>query len=215
MLIFSAQNLAFLAVPKTGTTALEMALRRKADIVFSKHRKHMTAARFHNKVAPFLADAFDLTPERIAVMRDPVDQIGSWYRYRLSDEVAGTPRSTRGIGFDRFVLDVISDDPPPHAGIGSQFNFLTDGDGRVLVHRLFAYERQPQFRAFLEDRFGEGLDIPVKNVSPQAPTPLSAEVLARLRAARAQEFALYDSIVAAGGMLETDLETGLGTGRPA
>jgi hypothetical protein len=38
MLVFSKQNLVFLAVPKTGTTAIEMALRPKADIVFAKHR---------------------------------------------------------------------------------------------------------------------------------------------------------------------------------
>ena len=204
MLVFSAQNLAFLAVPKTGTTAIEMALRRKADIVFSRHRKHMTAARFHAKVAPFLADAFDLRPERIAVMRDPVDQIGSWYRYRLSDDLAGTKRSTRGISFDRFVLDVIADDPPEHAGIGSQFNFLTDGAGNVLVHRLFAYEDQPGLRAFLSDRFGETLAFKDWNVSPRAPTPLSPEVLARLRAARAAEFALYDRLRDAGGVLGFD-----------
>ena len=205
MLIFSAQSLAFLAVPKTGTTAIEMTLRRKADIVFSRHRKHMTAARFHNKVAPFLADAFDLRPERIAVMRDPVDQIGSWYRYRLSEDQTGTDRSTQGLSFDEFVLDVIRDDPPPHAGIGSQFNFLTSGKGDVLVHRLFAYEDQPHLRSFLCDRFGEDLNFKPWNVSPRAATPLSPSVLARLKAARGAEFALHDRLRDAGGELGFDL----------
>ena len=205
MLIFSAESLAFLAVPKTGTTAIEMTLRRKADIVFSKHRKHMTAARFHKKIAPFLADAFDLRPERMAVMRDPVDQIGSWYRYRLSEDQIGTDRSTHGLSFDEFVLDVIRDDPPPHAGIGSQFNFLTSGRGEVLVHRLFAYEDQPHLRSFLCDRFGEDLKFKPWNVSPRAPTPISPGVLARLRAARAAEFALYERLRDAGGELGFDL----------
>ena len=113
MLIFSAQNLAYLAVPKTGSTAIEMALRSKADIIFAKRRKHATAQRFHNKIAPWLSDAFDLRPERIAVMRDPEDQIRSWYRYRTSADQRGSDKSTAGISFDQFVLDVISDDPPP------------------------------------------------------------------------------------------------------
>lgn len=130
MLVFSDQNLAFLAVPKTGTTAFEMALRPRADIILSKRRKHLTATRFHNKVAPFLADTFDLTVETMAVMRDPIEQIRSWYRYRSGPRQKGTKASTNGCSFDEFVLAVISDDPPPFAGIGSQFNFVTSGKGR-------------------------------------------------------------------------------------
>jgi hypothetical protein len=204
MLIFSAQNLAFLAVPKTGTTAVELALRRRADIVFTKRRKHMTAQKFHRKLAPFLADTFDLRPERIAVMRDPVEQIRSWYRYRTAEDLRGTARSTEGRSFDEFALSVIDDDPPPFAQIGSQFGFLTDPGGNVLVHRLFAYERQPVFRGFLEERFNAPLDIKPKNVSPRAEAPLSEDVLARLRVARAPEFALYDRLIAAGGQLGFD-----------
>ncbi|MEO1732827.1 MAG: hypothetical protein AAFR45_04250, partial [Pseudomonadota bacterium] len=60
MLIFSKVNLAYIAVPKTGTTAISMALKPKSDISFNGWRKHMTAQRFHNKVAPFLKDAFGL-----------------------------------------------------------------------------------------------------------------------------------------------------------
>jgi len=204
MLIFSAQNLAFLAVPKTGTTALELALRRKADIVFSKRRKHMTAQKFHRKIALFVKDTFAIEPDRFAVMRDPEEQIRSWYRYRTSAELRGTERSTEGMDFDAFVQAVISDAPPPAAQIGSQFAFLTSAAGEVLVHRLFAYERQPVLRAFLEDRFGEALQIKPRNVSPHAQAPLSDATRAALRAARPAEFALYERLVAAGGQLEFD-----------
>lgn len=203
MLVFSDQNLAFLAVPKTGTTAFEMALRPRADIILSKRRKHLTAARFHNKVAPFLADTFGLTVETIAVMRDPVEQIRSWYRYRSGPRQKGTKASTNGCSFDDFVLAVISDNPPPFAGIGSQFNFVTSGKGDVLVNHLFAYERQPVFRAFLTEAFGEEIVLKQKNVSPPAEAPLSAAVEAKLRKVRADEFALYERVKAAGGHLVT------------
>jgi len=79
MLIFSDLKLAFLAVPKTGTTAVEMALKPRADIVFSKQRKHMNAQRFHTRIAPFLLQTFDLIPERVAVMRDPIEQMRALY----------------------------------------------------------------------------------------------------------------------------------------
>ncbi|MCR8826271.1 hypothetical protein [Pseudosulfitobacter koreensis] len=203
MLVFSEQKLAFLAVPKTGTTAFEMALRPRADIILSKRRKHLNAARFHNKVAPFLADTFGLTVETMAVMRDPVEQLRSWYRYRSGPQQKGTKTSTMGCSFDDFVLAVISDDPPPFAGVGSQFNFVTSGKGVVLVNHLFAYEHQPVFRAFLAQAFDKEVVLKQKNVSPAAEAPLSGAVEASLRKARASEFALYDQIKSAGGHLVT------------
>ena len=200
MLVFSAQNLAFIAVPKTGTTAVEMALRNHADIIFTKHRKHMTAQKFDRRLAPFLDRSFGIRPERMAVLRDPEEQIRSWYRYRKGKRQKGSDKSTFDISFDAFVRDVISDDPPPHAGIGSQWNMVTGG-GRVLVHHLFAYESQPVLRAFLDDRFGERIEIRSRNVSPPVDAPLDDSTRRALRRARAEEFALHDRIREAGGHL--------------
>ena len=160
-----------------------------------------------DRIAPFLAEAFDLRPERFAVMRAPEEQIRSWYRYRAGQRQTGSEASTQGLTFDQFVADVISDTPPPHAGIGSQHRMLTSGKGAVLVHHLFAYENQPALRQFLSDRFGEDIVLKPKNVSPTVDAPLSDEMRARLRAARAEEFALYDRLIAAGGHLITDVKT--------
>lgn len=200
MLVFSDARLAFLAVPKTGTTAVEMALRSRADIAFLRHRKHMNAQRFAGKVAPFL-NSIGTEVETLAVMRNPIEQIRSWYKYRASDRLKGSPKSTEGRSFDDFVLAVISDDPPEFAGIGSQFNFLTNRKGMRAVDHLFSYENQTAFRSFLETRLGQEIEFKIKNVSPDADAPLSAEVEAKLRQARAAEFALYDGLRAADGYL--------------
>ncbi|QBF30757.1 sulfotransferase family 2 domain-containing protein [Thalassococcus sp. S3] len=205
MLVFSPQNLAFLAVPKTGTTAIEMALKSRADIIFTKRRKHMTAQRFHNQMAPFLAASFDLRPERIAVMREPEEQLRSWYRYRQRVDKDGAPRSTIGMSFDAFVQGLIDSDDPPFGGVGSQYRFLTSARGEVLVHRLFAYEHQPQFRAFLEDRFEEKLDIRQRNVSPTVEAPLDPATRTRLKERRADEFALYERVMSTDGPLLTSI----------
>ena len=202
MLIFTDKRLAFLAVPKTGTTAVEMALRRKADIVFSKRRKHITATRFRNKIAPFLKDTFDLRVETVAVMRDPVDQIRSWYKYRKSERQKGKENSTDGMDFDAFVEAVIEKNPPPFADIGSQHGFLCNKRGQLLVHHLFAYEQQDAFLEFLSGRLGSGIELEQKNVSPDAEAVLSTSVLDRLRDARAAEFELYDKLLAREGYLE-------------
>lgn len=198
MQIYFKQNLAFLAVPKTGTTAYEIALRNEADIVFAKRRKHMTAGQFQRRMMPFLKDFYNLQPERMAIMRNPIEQIRSWYRYRSKP---GGKNSVEGRSFDEFVLATLQDPEPPFAAIGSQHGFLTMADGQQPVEHLFAYETQKVVRDWLETRFEKKLDFPIKNVSPNTPTPLSPEVEAKLREARAPEFALYNRILQAGGHL--------------
>lgn len=203
MLIFLRAKLAFLANPKTGTTAVEMALKPQAEVIFSKSRKHVTAVRYARKVAPFLEDTFGVRPEALAVMRNPVDHIGSWYRYRNADRLAGSELSTQGLSFEAYLCEVIADAPPKRAQIGSQYNFLCAGDGTVMAEHVFAYENQPAFRTFLEQRLDQEITIKPKNVSPPADTVLSSDVLAQVRAARADEFALYDRLIAAQGYLHT------------
>ncbi len=205
MLIFSAQKLAFVAVPKTGTTAIEMALKPRADIIFTKKRKHITAQRFHKKIAPFLEKEFGLTLERFAVMREPEEQIRSWYRYRAREAKQGSEFSTTGISFDQFVREVISDDAPPYAGIGSQNAMLTSYKGQVLVDHLFAHEAQPALMAFLAKRFGEEIALKPRNVSPQIEAVLEPTTRAKLRTVRAAEFDLYARLSDAGGHLRTAL----------
>lgn len=205
MLIFSAQKLAFVAVPKTGTTALEMALKPRADIIFTKKRKHITAQRLHKKIAPFLHKEFGLTLERFAVMREPEEQIRSWYRYRAREAKEGSEFSTAGISFDQFVREVISDDPPAYAGIGSQFSMLTSYKGHVLVDHLFAHEAQPAMMAFLADRFSEEITLKSRNVSPHIEAELEPATRARLRTVRADEFDLYARLSEANGHLRSTL----------
>ena len=182
-----------------------MALKPKADIVFANRRKHMAARRFHRKVAPFLRDTFGQNPDRIAVIRDPEEQIRSWYKYRTRPERSQTDRDTSNLSFDEFVLDVISDEPSPAAGIGSQFRALTSGRGQVLVHHLFAYEQQKTFRDFLSGRFEEEIVLKQRNVSPQVDAPLSEGVRKQLRQARAAEIELYERVRDADGHLQTEI----------
>ncbi len=204
MLVFTPQSLAFIAVPKTGTTAVEMALKPKADILFTKRFKHMTARRFHRKVAPFLDQAFDLRPACFAVMRDPEEQIRSWFRYRTREQNATKGNDTIGKSFDEFVLAVISDQPPPFAGIGSQFNMLASGRGDILVHHLFAHDPYlTRLQAFLMDRFDQEIFFRQQNVSPVVDAPLDPSVRKRLVAARAMEFDLFARLQDAGGHLQT------------
>lgn len=203
MLIFLRHKLTYLATPKTGSTAVEMALKPQAEIIFSKGRKHITAARYANKVAPFIEDTFGVHPATVAVMRDPVEQIRSWFKYRSQPRLKGTSLSTQDISFDTYVHEVIADDPPERAQIGRQFNFLTDGKGQVAVDHVFSHGHPAEFHAFLSAQLGQEVTIAPRNVSPARPAPLGMQTRAALETARAADFELYTSVVTAGGHLQS------------
>jgi len=207
MLVFVDANLVLFAVPKTGSTAYHLALRGRADISLANKAglKHMTARKFDRDFGPYLDRAHGLRPTRAAVIRDPLEQLRSWYRYRQDPKRKGAGNSAAGLSFDDFVLAAIADNPPPFARVGSQFAFVTDDAGAVRIEHLFAYEKPTVFRAWLSDRLGQKIDTKEKNVSPPAPTPISTEIEAQLRAARADDFALHDAIMDSGGHLLTTL----------
>ena len=131
--------------------------------------------------------------ETLAVIRHPVDWLGSWYRYRHRDDLVGHANSTRSVSFDDFVLEYTKGKPAPFADVGSQAKFLSAGgaDKPGLDH-LFRYEDQPRMLAFLEERFGEPVALKRLNVSPPMALALRPETLARLEKKRADEFAAWE-----------------------
>lgn len=196
MLVFVKHRLVILAVPKTGTTALETALGPHADLVVRDppDLKHAPLYRYDRFFRPIFEKVCNAELETLAVMREPIDWLGSWYRYRRRPFMAGRPNATHGMDFDTFVDAYCRDDRPGFADVGSQAKFLqTRPKGLPLTH-LFRYEDQPRLVAFLQDRLGLSIETARENVSPAAPLDLSAATRARLHAVAAADFALYDSI---------------------
>lgn len=194
MLVFWKERLVFLAVPKTGTTAIEGALAPRAALVLRDPPvlKHTPLYRYRRFLAPYFAAAGGPEMETIAVIRHPVDWLGSWYRYRTRDDLAGHPNSTRGVDFDGFVDEYCKGKPAPFAAVGSQAKFVQDAEGGPGITHLFRYEDQPRLIAFLEDRLGLRLDLPRLNVSPRLDLALSPAAETRLRDRRAAEFGIWD-----------------------
>lgn len=195
MLMFWNERLVFLAVPKTGTTALEGALAPRASLVLRDPAvlKHTPVYRYRRFLEPYFATCGPQDIQTVATVRHPIDWLGSWYRYRLRDELVGHPNSTRGVSFDDFVREFCKDKCAPFAAVGSQAKFLMDKDGRVDVTHLFRYEAQPKLIAFLEARLGMTIQLKQLNVSPTAETPLSPKVEAILRRKRAAEFEVWEA----------------------
>lgn len=194
MLVFVKEKLVILAVPKTGTTALSAALASRASLVLRSppQLKHTTTRRYQRFLRPFLMQNTDDTLEVMAMVRHPVDWLGSWYRYRTRDALVGHQKSTRGISFDDFVLEYCKGKPAPFAAVGSQNRFVHASDGELGVDHLFQYEAQDQAIAFLTDRLGIAIDLPQRNVSPEMTLVLSPDVAAKLREKRAEEFDVWE-----------------------
>jgi hypothetical protein len=195
MLVFWKEMLVFLAVPKTGTTALEGALAPRASMVLRDPPilKHSPVYRYRRFLHPYFKQAGGQEMETIAVIREPIDWLGSWYRYRLRDDLAGHPNSTRGVSFDRFVAEYTKGKPAKYAGVGSQAKFLLDPDDNPGVTYLFRYEAQDKLIAFLEARLETRITLPQLNVSPKLPLSLDPAVEDKLRRKAPAEFALWDS----------------------
>ncbi|TMM54577.1 gamma-glutamyl kinase [Sulfitobacter sabulilitoris] len=196
MLIFFKERLAFLSVPKTGTTAYETALAPRADMVISEPPmlKHAPVYRYNRFIRPMFLKVCEVELELMAVMREPVSWLGSWYRYRQRPFMAGKPNSTDGISFDDFVRGYMKGQRPGFADVGSQLKFLESQPNGVGVTHLFRYEDQPRLQAFLQARLGVTPELARENVSPKMPLDLSPEVETRFRRKFADDFALYDSI---------------------
>ena len=194
MLVFWEQRLAFLATPKTGSTAIAAALESLAAVSIQRPPllKHTTVHRYRRFIGPFLEAASKDTFTVVALMREPVDWLGSWYRFRQREETdAG--KSTKGMSFDDFVQAWCEDSRPDFADVGSQGKFLRPRQG-VGVDRLFRYEEIGSFVHFLEERLDCEITLPRLNVSPPGATELSAATEARLREAAAEDFALYATL---------------------
>jgi len=196
LLVFSRQNLVLLSVPKTGSTAYEAALAPHAALVISAppELKHAPVFRYNRFFRPMIERFIGQAPDVVAVMREPIDWLGSWYRYRRRDALLGHTNSTAEISFDDFVSAYCRGDPPPFARVGSQAKFLEPQRNGTRVTHLFRYEDQAGFRGFLERRLGVVIDPPSCNRSPRLPLDLSARTKARLRRKHADDFALHDGI---------------------
>jgi len=196
MLVFWKARLVVLAVPKTGTTALEEALAPHADAAIRNppEKKHLTARRYKNQLAPFFENRGGRKMELVAVIREPLDWLGSWYRYRARDQIAGSPASTAGIGFDRFVEGWLADPEPEFARVGRQSRFVSDSDGAVIVDRLFRYEALEEAVSFLESRLDRRIDLPRRNMSPRAGLVLDPALERRLRHEARADFDLWTSL---------------------
>lgn len=196
MLIFWEQRLVFLATPKAGSSAVEAALEPLASAAIQRPAplKHMNARDFRAHLLPYLEAQTGAHFETVALMREPIGWLRSWYRFRLRDDFDDPDHPMSGQSFEGFARDYMRDPRPASADIGSQSAILGDDLGQPLVDRIFRYEEINHFVHFLEDRLDCAITLPRVNVPPAVDVQLTDATAAELEAAMALDFKLYRSL---------------------
>lgn len=206
MLVLKKARLVFLANPKTATQALRAMLAPHARATPNDTGdRHINASIYARRWAARISRRIGVEPETFAVMREPLEHLGSWYRYRQRDALKGHENSTLGISFEDFVRARLQDDPPAFARIGRQDRFMGFLNGGPPVRFIFDYARLDLLVLFLSERLETDLVLPTRNVSPRIDGQalhLPKDLLARLKDVHAGEFALYQK-VSDTGVLET------------
>lgn len=186
MLIFWDERLVFLATPKAGSTAIEVALEPLASLAVQHppEMKHVDAARFRRHILPWLGEIAAEEFTTVALMREPVEWLRSWYRFHLRDDEARPDER-----FEDFVNRYLASPGSVTKGIGSQSAFL--GGAKPLIDRVFRYEDIDAFTEFLDDRLGCEVVLPRINVPPAADVTLSPHTESALRDTLRDDISLY------------------------
>jgi hypothetical protein len=156
--------------------------------------KHAPVYRYNRFIRPMFERVCGTEMETVAVMREPISWLGSWYRYRQRPFMKGKPNATHGLSFDEFVRAYVKGNKPGFANVGSQAKFLAPQPNGTAVTHMFRYEEPQLLISFLEERLQMRIETQRENESPKMALELSPETEAILRRKCADEFELYDSL---------------------
>lgn len=207
MLLSSKHGFAFLCMPKCASTSIEIALRNHCTVRITgqPNLKHMDARTFHRYIGSMhkeLLPSVDI--EVVCVMREPLEWLHSWYRYRTREELKNPAHPNRSnytgdLDFDEFLKAYMSKERPPFADVGSQRQFVELEDGSLGVDRIFRIDNMEGFKSYFEEKVGEEINIPIENVSPSMDMDLGRFREWRIKRYLSREYEIYDSLSGGSG----------------
>lgn len=205
MLIGSRHRFIFVANTKSASTAIERALKPHAEIHHGG-----TPARKHIALAAALEEYADLFARpgmgaeaffKFGVMRDPVDWIGSWFRYRKRKGARNPlpPAMSFAEFWARGDWNIIRRDGRRNL----QHRLFTAADGTVLADVIIPYHRLAELFPTICAHLGVRAAPERRNVSrePAETVEIPPRLREELRDFYAEDYALFerlDAINAAG-----------------
>jgi hypothetical protein len=196
MLASVEKGFVLLSNPKTGTTALEAAFDRFADIRIggSPKWKHIG----YDGLTEIFGDYFQRRGCTIyAVVRHPVDALASWYRYRSRPALArprhkGHDKYTGDIPFSQFVEEWAAASTP-RAKVPLSVKWCLTAGGEPAPIAFYRYEDMPRLLEALCRHVGRKVKLEKRNVSPETPIDVDRTTVAALPRMR-KFIEIYDSI---------------------
>jgi hypothetical protein len=177
MLLAPRHGFVFLAMRKTGSTAIEAAFRPYAQLAHQGGApaiKHTNYADFQRFLEPYLAAKGwpRSSYEVVCVVREPLDWLSSWWRYRSRKELASPShqnhRSYAGhVSAEQFAYAYMKGEGQLVARMVRPSEFVLPLPGRAEVDRVFRYDRLDLLISFLREKVGEEVEVSFKNVSPK------------------------------------------------
>ncbi|CAA0124409.1 Uncharacterised protein [BD1-7 clade bacterium] len=211
MLMSSHHSIAFLCNPKCASSSIEAALDRHCNVRMSKHPsiKHMNARVFQESFLPMYQQLMPKSQiETVCVIRDPVDWLFSWYRYRSRPALANTEHPkhrnyTGNIDFNEFIEgylltgDLVEESAgekraPAYARVGSQYDFIKDSNNDIGIDRIYPLERTDLLIRYLQQKLETRLKLKKLNQSPRQTMHLAPSLKHGLQEYLKADFSLYE-----------------------
>lgn len=170
-----------LSNPKTGTTALETAFARFADLRSGgwARWKHLN----YDRMTEIFGDFFQRQGCSIyGVARHPVDTLASWYRYRSRPILRqrGDRTYTGDISFSQFVAEWARDPATRRAAVPVSVSWCMTADGSPAPMTFYRYEDLELLRRRLCAHVGEEVEIERHNASPERPLDMDRKAVEAL-----------------------------------
>ena len=196
MLVFPRERLVFLCTPKSGSTSVEEAYAPYAGGVLGGHPRlaHVDLATYERGLASLLGDDQGML-ETVCLIRDPLEQLRSWYRYMRRPDRKQSNWFDRDWSFEDFVAHFLNAEQG--CRMKTQHEFAQDETGEVGVNRIFALERVDRFVAFMNERLAIRVRLPVLNASERTSTTISSGLETELRRRLASDFELHGAVLKA------------------
>ncbi len=199
-------------IPKSASTSINFALSRVSECVLDGNGglKHLRVTDYEQFLEPMLLKCSHAPVsefDRIAVVREPIDMIMSYYKYlrRSGVEDPGHVdhrRHTLDINFEEFCQSVVNEyrgRSQVRYSVSRPASFLKTQDGTIGVDTIFAFDRLDSFARYMSEKTGSEISIPMRNVSAKgADLSIGQSLYEDLRQIMADDFKLYDLTKEAG-----------------